>query len=447
MVKGRRRIGKSRLAEEYGKSFDRAVILTGLPPSPGITVRDQRLDFARQLARRFDIPVPPMEDWGDLFWTLAQQVQNGSVLVVLDEVSWLAGSDPTFLPKLKTAWDQDFKRNPRLVLLVSGSMSTWIDDNLLSNTGFVGRVSLELTLDELPLHECVQFWHPQDELISAHEKLRMLAVTGGVPRYLEEILPHEETVATIRRICFTSSGLLFHEFERLFSDLFNRRAKTYRSMVERLAQGRAMMDDICDAMGVKKGGNISAYLDELVRTGFVARDNTWNLQTGRPSRLGTFRLRDNYVRFYLKYIAPNRQRILAGTYRGPPAWPGVFGLQLENLLLNNRDRLHRDLGIDPSEIVCANPYLQRPTRRQRGCQVDYLVQTRFGTLYVVELKSSKTTLGVKVIQQMQDKIDRLAAPRHMSFRPVLVHLNGVSDTVLEQEYFAHIVDLTTFLRP
>ena len=41
VIKGRRRIGKSRLAEEYGKTFSKVYSFTGLPPDDDVTAEIQ----------------------------------------------------------------------------------------------------------------------------------------------------------------------------------------------------------------------------------------------------------------------------------------------------------------------------------------------------------------------------------------------------------------------
>src|SRR5438128_884718 len=80
-----------------------------------------------------------------------------------------------------------FKKNSELMLIVCGSISAWIDKNILISTGFVGRIDLELTLHELSLFECNEFWGERKEQISAYEKFKILSLTGGIPRYLEII--------------------------------------------------------------------------------------------------------------------------------------------------------------------------------------------------------------------------------------------------------------------
>jgi len=47
---------------------------------------------------------------------------------------------------------------------------------------------------------------------------------------------------------------------------------------------------------------------------------------------------------------------------------------------------------------------------------------------------------------MQNKIDRLKYPRGYSCRPILIHVNGVTDDVKESSYFASIVDASNFIK-
>ena len=111
VLKGRRRIGKTRLAEEFGKEF-RTLLFTGLPPSKGVTAQIQRDNFASQFSRQLSVPTPRSNDWNDLFWALAHHTREGRVLVILDEISWLGMNDPTFLGKLKVAGTSILRKIP-----------------------------------------------------------------------------------------------------------------------------------------------------------------------------------------------------------------------------------------------------------------------------------------------------------------------------------------------
>jgi len=156
-----------------------------------------------------------------------------------------------------------------LILILCGSISSWIEENILSSTGFRGRISLDIILEELPLFECNEFWNAEKERVSASYKLKVLSVIGGVPRYLEEILPNQSAETNIQKLCFRKEGFLFSEFERIFSDLFSRRSAVYKRIVERLAEGPCELKDIYVALKVEKSGVISGYMDDLVNAVFV----------------------------------------------------------------------------------------------------------------------------------------------------------------------------------
>ena len=136
------------------------------------------------------------------------------------------------------------------------------------------------------------------------------------------------------------------------------------------------------------------HLDDLVKAGFVQRDFTWSLDNGQESKLSVYRLSDNYLRFYLKYIAPNRSKIEKGAFANAalsrlPGWESIMGLQFENLVTHNRKIIWNLLNLSPEEIVMDGPFFQNSTTKQPGCQIDYLIQTRFHNLFLCEIKFSK----------------------------------------------------------
>lgn len=446
VIRGRRRIGKSRLAEEYSASFSKAYILSGIPPEPGVTAEAQRLEFLRQL-QEYKLPIYRSDDWGNLFHDLAEECKKGSVLVVLDEISWMGSEDPTFLPKLKTAWDRYFKQNPQFVMVLSGSNSAWISKNILSSTGFFGRVSLRLLLKELTLPECNAFWGDRSGTISAYEKFKVLSVTGGIPRYLEELRPDLSSEANLRHLCFDSEGLLFSEFDQIFHDLFKKQGPFYKQIVENLIDSPCSTTELAARLGRSRGGDLSDALKELNESGFLARDYTWSFASEKRLESSRYRIKDNYLRFYLKYILPHKEQIeSAQLSRLPSGWLSIMGVQFENLVVNNGSLVCKILGVSPEDLVIANTYFQAAGIRKKGCQIDYLIQTRFRCLYACEVKFRQGVIGTEVIQEMEEKLERLQLPRGFSCRPVLIHVNGVSEEVVDSGYFARIIDFSELLK-
>lgn len=448
ILEGRRRIGKTRLVEEFARGH-RFLQFVGLAPSQAADAQAQRDEFARLLAVQTGLPKLSSDDWGTLFQLLARETSHGQVIILLDEISWMASADPGFLAKLKTAWDLYFNKNSRLMLILCGSVSSWIQKNIISSTAFLGRPSRDIHLEELTLPECNQFWSGTAH-VSAYEKLKLLSVTGGVPRYLELIDTRSSAEDNIRQLLFTRNSPLLNEFDAIFSDTFGSRSGIYRKIIEALLQGPASLLQILALEQRSKTGDYSGYLTDMVRAGYLARDYTWQLATGEPSKLSQYRLKDNFIRFYLRYVAPSRPRIEMGLLKDRslaslPGWEAMMGLQFENLVANNAIKLIELLQVPLEDVIFAGPYFQRRTRTQPGCQIDLAVQSRFDTLYVCEINLSRSPIRPAVIEEVGQKLARLKLPRRFSARPVLIHVNGVHPDVAKSRYFARIIDFGALL--
>lgn len=295
-----------------------------------------------------------------------------------------------FSTRLWALWETTLSHLDNFVLILSGSLAGWIDDKFSSNTGYLGRISWNMTLDELPIHDALKFFGSRRSRISLHEQLQLLLVTGGIPRYLQEIDPRDSAEESIRQLCFTNGGLLFQEHDELLNDLFQKSNAIIRDILEAVAEAPLTLDQLAEQLGIQPSGVLSRYVEHLEKAGFLMRHHTWDPRTREPSRRYKIRLIDNYVRFYIKAIKPQAQQIRSGLGRLPPNLHSLQGLQFQNLVLKNRFLLLPAMRVDTAEIVREGPYFQEPSGKRRGCQIDYLVQTRY-SLYVVEIRFSLTS--------------------------------------------------------
>lgn len=448
-IKGRRRIGKTRLIEEFskGKKFLR---FAGLAPTEGVTAQSQRDEFAYHLSQQTKLPEIKTNDWSKLFTLLAEQTKNGRCIILLDEITWMAKDDPTFLSKLKNAWELYFSKNPKLILILCGSISSWIEKNILSSTGYFGRISKKITLKELPLNHCDKLLETIGFKRSAYEKFLVFSLTGGIPWYLELINPMYSAMDNIRSLCFDPDGILVDEHKYIFHDLFGNRSEIYEKITQFLAGQSAEYSDIAKGIHYTSGGILSDYLDELIEAGYISRNFSWEFKTGKEKSISLYRLSDNYLRFYYKYIHPKLNQIRKGQFKeilidSLPGWNSMFGFQFESLVLNNRRIIQKEINLMPEQIIADNPYYQRKTKRIPGCQIDYLIQTNVNTLFVCEIKFSRNELKKSIINEVQDKIKKLVTPKNFSCIPILIHVNGVSDEVIDAGYFHKIIDFATLL--
>ena len=449
VIKGRRRVGKSRLIQEFAKGSN-FYEFSGLSPDKKITAEQQREHFASQLSARTGRKSINANDWNFLFNELANEVEGKKCIILFDEISWLGSKDETFLGKLKTAWDTLFKKNPQLILVLCGSVSAWIEKNILRSQLFLGRVSLPITLKELSVPICKALLVELGGMFSNYELFKILSVTGGIPRYLEEIQTNQSAEENIKRLCFTETGILVHEFKDIFTDIFTRRNEIYKKIIEFLAQKSATVHDISEVLKVEQGGYLSDCLEELCEAEIINRHFTWSIVNGKESNLSQYALRDNYMRFYLKYIEQNLSKIKENHYESLSlnnlsGWSTIAGLQFQNLVLNNRDFILQKLNANRANIINDNPFFQRKTQRRRGCQIDYLIQTRENILYICEIKFSRHEIKSDIIDEMKTKLNNIEAPKGFALLPVLVHVNGVSESLLDSNYFYSIIDFSELL--
>lgn len=443
---GRRRIGKSTLIEHVTKGYP-FYEFYGLSPREGITNQNQLDHFSRMLSKHFSIPLVKFSDWQEALDMLAGLTQRGHYVIFLDEISWMGGKDRDFPGKLKGVWDTQLKKNPELKLIICGSVSSWIQENILQSKGFMGRVSLTIDLEELPLYQANCFWSGISHL-SSYEKFKILCVTGGIPRYLEEINPKLDAETNIKQLAFTAGGVLVNEFDKIFSDLFGKNASEYQSIIRTLIHQPRSTEEIAKTLGIEVSGHLSHKLAILKECGFLARDYVWH-EKKRVDKLSNYRLKDNYLRFYLKYIENKKDLIEKKLYKEVDLenlsdWPSIMGLQFENLVLNNLTQIINILQISPESLHNASPYFQNQTKSKPGCQIDLLIQTKY-TTYLCEVKFSRI-IGVEVIHEVLKKIERLKIPKTVSLRPVLIYQGELTKQLVAENFFSKFIDFDALLK-
>ena len=450
VVKGRRRIGKSRLIAEFSARLSQHKLwsFAGLAPQDGMTAQNQRDYFARQLTGFLNIPPLTFQDWSDAFDHLSLHIQEKDI-VLFDEISWMGSKDPSFIPKLKAWWD---KQTIPIVVVFCGSVSTWIEENILSNTAFFGRVNLTLTLEPLSIPESAQMLKTMGFQGSAYDTYKLIGILGGIPWYLEQISPGMTADSCIKQLCFEKDSLLVLEFSRIFHDLFNGKGVIYKKVLESLKEGMKPLAEIRKNIDFSQSGRLSQMMEHLIIAGFVKKQHLWSFKTTKPRKQSLYRISDPYMRFYLRVIESHRAKIDLNAFTDTPlsSLPGFdahMGLQLEYLLLQNRPLLLKSMGISASDIVCDGPYRQSHTMNNPGCQVDYLIQTHTKTLYICEFKFKRRELGIDIVDMMKEKIKSIKIPRGYAAVPILFHISGVASSVHTANYFYRIIDIAGFLEP
>lgn len=445
VINGRRRIGKSRLSEEIAKGYN-FFSFTGLSSLECQDEPDkskkQIQHFLEQLGKKTHKDYPLCSSWMKALYILTNEIpDNEKTVILFDEISWMGMDDRNFVGKLKSWWDTEIAHKKNVLLIFCGSVSTWIEKNIINSTAFYGRISLVINLQPLSIPEAAKFLRMRNFRKSAFDVLEILAVTGGVPWYLEQIDPDETNETNIKNLCFKRSGLLRNEFNIIFNDVFSKHGEVYNKILVALSEGAKTLVEIRNAIDYVSGGQLTEIMSNLVLCGFITKHQQWSLKTKKLGKQSIYRISDPYIHFYLKYIRPYVIEGRDGEL--PKGFDSIMGLQMESLLIQNRKLILKSLNIE--HPIMDNPYVQRPTVKKPGCQIDYLVQATTNNLYLCEFKFRQTYIGRETIEEVQTKIKNLIIPRNTALVPVLFYMGELRESILTSNFFYKIIDLCDLL--
>ena len=449
VVKGRRRVGKSRLINFFASKQTKSRLwdFAGLAPQAGMDAQNQRDHFARQLATHLKLPPFTFQDWTDALEYLSSNIKSCDI-ILFDEISWMGSKDHTFIPKVKAWWD---KQQLPIMVVFCGSVSTWIEANIFKSTAFFGRINLTITLEPLPIPDANKLLRESGFQGSDYDTYKLLSILGGIPWYLEQITSGQTVDELIKQLCFEKDGLLVVEFDRIFHDLFNGKGAYYKKILDSLKDGMKTLAEVRKITKFPHSGTLSSLMEHLIIAGFVQKQTLWSFKTNNPLKQSLYHICDPYMRFYLKLIEPQRNKIDLNGFQNiaisnTAGFDAHIGLQLEQLLLQNRNMLLKATGINLADIIASGPFRQSKTTVKAGCQIDYLVQTTTKNLFICEFKFKRRELGVDIISQVQEKVNALTVPRGFATIPVLFHIGGISANLATSDYFYRIIDIADFLR-
>jgi uncharacterized protein len=441
-ITGRRRIGKSRLVAEHAGRMGRKLVKIEGRDAPQAGNAAQLAAFAADLGSAVGTTGLVFQGWNSAFNTLGTLAQGKEWIILLDEITWLARHSEECLAELKVFIDRHINGSGNQ-LIICGSVSRWIEQEINESDLFVGRISRKIDLQPLRLAESAQFWSQRET--SSREILTSLCVTGGIPRYLEEIDVRESAEWNIQRLCFEPSGYLANELPNLIKSSFLSATRDsslgrYLKILTALSGGGKTPAEIEAATGIHNNEGLSDSLAALTLSGLVSENPSWSIKTTEiHKRNARYRVEDPYTRFYVKYIQPRVKEIGKGLYRSItlqqlPSWHTVRGLQFEVLVGQNMIPAILDrLSLRGVPMQRFGPYFQNKTVQHPAAQVDYLLQTD-GTLYVCETKFSKV-IEASVIDDVKEKIRRLAIPRGMTVRKVLIYSGDRDHALKDSIYF------------
>lgn len=297
VIRGRRQVGKSRLAQEF---CDRAGVpylfytaTKGASPVEAIAGFQAELVTSTVPRDRDLIPAEPTASWPDTFRVLASVLPDSPVVVVLDELPWLAEQDDIFDGALQTAWDRLLSRRPVLLLLL-GSDLHMMERLTAYDRPFFGRAD-NLLLGPLNPAEVGGALG-----LEAADAIDAYLLSGGLPGILRAWPDGVPALEFAERECADPASPLFGVPEAALLAEFPAPDNT-RRVIEAVGGGNRTYANIAAEAGSRAGavpsGTLTPLLHRLVEDKHVlAIDEPLSV---RPTKPALYRVADPSLRFYL----------------------------------------------------------------------------------------------------------------------------------------------------
>jgi uncharacterized protein len=361
-VFGRRRVGKTYLVKHVYQehlTFE----IKGLENSSNIK---QLRYFVRQIAAYDQSPVPVKNpsNWLEAFFILAQfldkQPKGKKLVVLLDEIPWLAAHKSGIIMGLSWFWNSwaEWHRHNKVVVVICGSAVSWMKDKIVNDRGGLhNRITKRVFVDPFSLTETEAYLHNRNIFFDHFQITQLYMALGGIPYYLNGIQADKSVAQNLHDLCFSKNGLLHDEFSKLYSVLYanaDSHIKIIRILAE--AQQGLTLSTIMEKGQFSESDNPLKVLEELEQSGFITDYYLFD----KSNKDLIYRLTDAYSLFYLRFIEQNKGE-------GNDNWNDISQTQdakdwadyaFENTSLQHLTQIKKAMGLDtifaPSSAFLTN---------------------------------------------------------------------------------------------
>jgi len=327
--------------------------------------------------------------WLEAFFMLEmhlQSIDDGSRQVVfLDELPWMDTPRSGFITGLESFWNGWGCHRHNFMLVVCGSATSWMLDNLINNYGgLYGRLTCEMKLSPFTLKECEDFFENKDIKLSRYDIVQGYMALGGIPYYLDYFQRGLSLPQNIDNLFFVKGAKLYDEYDRLFASVFSRPEEMKR-IVKFLSTRRSgfTREEIAKKTGITQGGSLTNMLKALIGSDFVLK----YVPFGHSKREEHYKLSDPFCIFYLRYVPDNSSYTTSfwqesHTSQSIVSWRGFA---FEEICLKHITQIKQALGIQGVNTKQSS-WALRGDDEKEGTQIDLIIERADHIVNMCEMK-------------------------------------------------------------
>jgi AAA+ ATPase superfamily predicted ATPase len=299
-VYGRRRIGKTRLIQEFIKDKKAVYFL-----ADSVSETEQLKNLGQALGEHFTDNILQdrgFKDWYQMFSYLKEK-GAGRFALIIDEFPHLVNANRAISSIFQKGIDQYLKETNLFLVLMGSSVGMMEKEVLFHKAPLYGRRTASMEIGEMAFAALARFFPTNTfDVLS-----RIYAVFGTVPAYLEKVNPRKDIFANIEELVLDRNTFFYNEVEFILREEL-REPRNYFVILRAIAQGKRKLGEIINDTGFEKS-LVAKYIDTLRTLRFVEKEIPVTEKYPEKSKQGLYRLHDRFFAFWFKYIFPNRGRI------------------------------------------------------------------------------------------------------------------------------------------
>lgn len=393
VVYGRRRIGKTTLIRHFCED-KRSLYFLATEENE----TENRNAFKALIAESFEnelLRSASVNDWMPLFRLIAEESEKERIVLVIDEFQYLGKANKAFPSVMQKIWDE-ILRESNIMLIICGSLINMMTTQVLNyDSPLYGRRTAQIKLKQIDF----SYYKDFDKTLSLEDQILQYSVTGGVPKYIELFGKGIDIYDAIRNNILSTNSFLYAEPEFLLQKEVSE-IGSYFSVLKTIAAGNHKLGKIATTLEVSQT-SLTSYLKTLVDLDIIEREVPITEENPEKSKMGLYRIKDNFIEFWFKFVYPNRSLLESGQTEY------VEDKIRQNFIDNHVAYVYEDICRSKVWSLLSDDLSFNRVGRWWGSkdvEIDIVAYDAMGKDIIFgECKYSKHQKGMDVLKSLQDK--------------------------------------------
>lgn len=422
---GKRRVGKTELLKEFLKKKNGIYLLARQESEKNqldIMSREIALFFNDQILEK-----NPFRNYDVLFEYLSLKAER--IPIFFDEFPFLVETTKSLPSILQYHWDNTLK-NKKMFIVLCGSSISMMESLLGYKSPLYGRRTEQIMLEPMMFKDAIKFY-PN---LTPKEKVETYAILGGTPAYILEF-DHKKTIQEnlkekmLNKNNFLHQDVLFVLKEEL------KEPQKYFSIISAIAKGNSSLSEILNSTGFDKG-TATKYLSVLISLQLVERQVPITEKNLQKSRKGIYKLKDNYFKFWFRFIFENTEYIEQ---------------RKQDLLINEKINPQLNHFIGKAYEIISKEWLSEKYKEfligswwEKEEEIDLICLNREKkTLIACEVKWKKLSKKdcLEIISDLKEKAEKIKWNKNQKIKYMLISKEIDEQPVLEDVEFYELKDI------